>query len=59
VFRGRIGADDVWFHTGAWGSFAMHHPGTKVTVAGAMTEGRNVEPTARFELYERLLDEFS
>lgn len=58
VFRGRIGADDVWFHTGAWGSFAMHHPGTKVTVAGAMTEGRNVDPTARFALYERLLEEF-
>jgi D-alanyl-D-alanine carboxypeptidase len=59
VFRGGIGADNVWFHTGAWGSFAMHHPVSNVTVAGAMTEGRNVDPTARIELYERLLEEFS
>jgi len=58
VFRGGIAAGDAWWHTGAWGSFAVHHPGTKVTVAGAMTEGRNVDRSARMRLYERLLEEF-
>jgi D-alanyl-D-alanine carboxypeptidase len=58
VFRGQIGAGDVWWHTGAWGSFAVHDPASQVTVAGAMTESRNVEPSARIELYERLLEKF-
>ena len=58
VFRGEVGGGEMWCHTGAWGSFAVYHPGTKVTVAGAMTESRNVERPPVTALYERLLDEF-
>jgi D-alanyl-D-alanine carboxypeptidase len=57
VFRGEVGGGEMWFHTGAWGSFALYHPGTRVTVAGAMTESRNVERPLVTALYERLLDE--
>jgi len=34
-------------------------PATEVTVAGTMTESRNVDRAARIALYERLIDEFS
>ena len=59
VFRGEAAGGEMWFHTGAWGSFAVHHPGTKVTVAGAMTESRNVDRSLVTRLYQRLLDELS
>jgi D-alanyl-D-alanine carboxypeptidase len=57
VFRGEAAGGEMWFHTGAWGSFAVYHPATKVTVAGAMTESRNVDRSLVTRLYQRLLDE--
>ena len=57
VFRGEADGSEMWFHTGAWGSFALYHPGTRVTVAGAMTESRNVDRSLVTRLYEQLLDE--
>jgi D-alanyl-D-alanine carboxypeptidase len=60
VMRGEVCAGRVWFHTGAWGSFALHDPVRNVTVAGALTEShRGVPADMRTRLYERLLDAVS
>ena len=60
VMRGEVGAGQIWFHTGAWGSFALHDPASSVTVAGAMTEShRGVPAKLRTSLYERLLADAS
>ena len=38
VIRGQVCGGEVWWHTGAWGSFAVWDPRTGVTFAGMMTE---------------------
>ena len=58
VMRGEIRAGTVWFHLGAWGSFALHDPASNVTIAGAMTESQRVPADVRISIYERLLDDF-
>jgi D-alanyl-D-alanine carboxypeptidase len=58
VIRGQVCGGEVWWHTGAWGSFAVYDPRTGVTFAGVLTE-RSVDQAARLELYDQLLEEFS
>jgi D-alanyl-D-alanine carboxypeptidase len=57
VIRGQVCDGEVWWHTGAWGSFAVYDPRTEVTFAGMVTE-QQVSRAARLALYDRLLEEF-
>jgi D-alanyl-D-alanine carboxypeptidase len=57
VIRGQVCGGEVWWHTGAWGSFAVYDPRTEVTFAGMVTE-RSVDRDARLALYDQILEEF-
>lgn len=57
VIRGQVCGGEVWWHTGAWGSFAVRDPRTGVTFAGMMTE-RSPNRDARLALFDRLLEEY-
>jgi D-alanyl-D-alanine carboxypeptidase len=49
LFRRIYDGLGVWYHSGAWGSFALHQPETGVTLAAATNQAIDTLPEGAFE----------